>query len=58
MEKPKNEDETTRVIEIADVFEKFGRYQIVQYVLMCLPVVFITMIDINYVFTAGDLKYR
>lgn len=51
-------DEKTKVIDIADVFEKFGIYQIVQYVLICLPAVFITMININYVFTAGDLKYR
>lgn len=57
MEKSKNEDDI-KVIDISDVFEKFGRYQIVQYILMCLPAIFITMININYVFTAGDLNYR
>lgn len=54
----KNQDEKAEATDIADVFEKFGRYQIVQYILLCLPAVFITMININYVFTAGDLNYR
>lgn len=44
--------------QVSDILEVFGRYQIFQYVLICLPSVFVTMIDINYVFVAGDLEYR
>lgn len=46
------------VCEISKLMETFGRYQIIQYTLICLPAIFVTMININYVFVAGDINYR
>lgn len=43
---------------INEVIEVFGKYQIIQYILICLGMVFIKMMDINYVFVAGDINYR
>ncbi|CAH0588845.1 unnamed protein product [Chrysodeixis includens] len=44
--------------DISKITEKFGRYQVVQFILICLPAIFVTMININYVFVAGDVNYR
>ncbi|CAF4847090.1 unnamed protein product [Pieris macdunnoughi] len=43
---------------VSDIFEKFGKYQIIQYFLACLPIVFVSMNNVNYVFIAGDIEYR
>ncbi|KAJ8712535.1 hypothetical protein PYW07_005377 [Mythimna separata] len=50
--------EGKEVREISELMETFGRYQIIQYILICLPAVFVTMININYIFVAGDINYR
>ncbi|XP_047032407.1 organic cation transporter protein-like [Helicoverpa zea] len=47
-----------KICEISNLTETFGRYQIIQYTLICLPAVFVTMININYIFVAGDINYR
>uniref|UniRef100_A0A2H1WTJ0 SFRICE_009529 n=1 Tax=Spodoptera frugiperda TaxID=7108 RepID=A0A2H1WTJ0_SPOFR len=50
--------EDNKVCEVSKVFENFGRYQIIQYSLICFPAMFVTMININYIFAAGDINYR
>ncbi|KPJ10575.1 Solute carrier family 22 member 3 [Papilio machaon] len=45
-------------IEIIETMEKFGRYQMLQYFLICLPAVVVTMLNVNYVFVAGEINYR
>lgn len=44
-----------------DVFkglEDFGRFQILQYLLICLPLFMVSMIHVNYVFVAEEVDYR
>lgn len=36
----------------------FGKYQLVNYLLLCIPITLTTMYTLTYVFTAGDLSYR
>lgn len=36
----------------------FGKYQLTNYLLLCLPIALTTMYTLTYVFTAGDLTYR
>lgn len=36
----------------------FGKYQLINYVLLCIPILWTTMYSLAYVFTAGDLSYR
>ncbi|XP_063829330.1 solute carrier family 22 member 1-like [Ostrinia nubilalis] len=47
-----------KVHEIWEVLEKFGRYQAMQYTFMCVPTLFITMANINYIFVVGDVGHR
>ncbi|KAL0822022.1 hypothetical protein ABMA28_005399 [Loxostege sticticalis] len=47
-----------RVYEIWEVLEKYGKYQVMQYVLVCLATIFVTMANINYIFVVGDIGYR
>ncbi|XP_037293001.1 organic cation transporter protein isoform X1 [Manduca sexta] len=47
-----------KIYDVSEVLEVFGKYQIIQYSLICVSTVFICMIDINYIFVAGNLKYR
>ncbi|RVE48029.1 hypothetical protein evm_007341 [Chilo suppressalis] len=51
-------DEKGKVYGIWEVLEKFGCYQILQYLYICLPTLFITMGHINYVFVVRDVAYR
>ncbi|GBP84176.1 Organic cation transporter protein [Eumeta japonica] len=44
--------------DVQAVMEKFGKFQIIQYTLVCLPVIFISMTNVNYVFVAGEVGYR
>ncbi|CAG4966678.1 unnamed protein product [Colias eurytheme] len=52
MEKENGKDVTS------DILESFGIYQIIQYILVFLPVIFVSMNNVNYVFVAGDIGYR
>ncbi|XP_013179880.1 PREDICTED: solute carrier family 22 member 3-like isoform X1 [Papilio xuthus] len=59
----RNEKEEIKIkekkeIEIIETMEKFGRYQMLQYFLICLPAIVVTMLNVNYVFVAGDINYR
>lgn len=36
----------------------FGKYQLTNYLLLCVPIALSTMFTLSYVFAAGDLKYR
>ncbi|CAB3234378.1 unnamed protein product [Arctia plantaginis] len=51
-------EKNVKICDITDLMETFGKYQIIQYILLCLPATFITMISINYVFAVGDVNYR
>lgn len=53
-----NDDKGNKTHDISDLLETFGKYQIIQYMFICLPVIFVSMISINYVFTVGDIDYR
>ncbi|XP_049876360.1 organic cation transporter protein-like [Pectinophora gossypiella] len=44
--------------DIVEVLDKFGRYQWAQYFWACLPSLVVTMVNINFVFVAGDMDYR
>ncbi|KAH8384562.1 hypothetical protein KR093_001027, partial [Drosophila rubida] len=44
--------------EILKEIGEFGRYQRVNYLLICLPVLFAAANSLSYVFTAGTPKYR
>lgn len=54
----KNEKKQKEIHGISDILELFGRYQVTQYAYICFATIFITMIEINYVFVAGDMEYR
>lgn len=36
----------------------FGKYQLMNYVLLCIPILWTTMYSLAYVFTTGDMSYR
>ncbi|CAH2108058.1 unnamed protein product [Euphydryas editha] len=44
--------------DVLNILQKFGKYQILQYLYICLPTIFIAMGNVNYVFVAGDADYR
>lgn len=47
--------------EFSDVFRDlgdFGKFQTVQYFLICMPLLTATMSLVNYVFVAEDINYR
>jgi OCT family organic cation transporter-like MFS transporter 4/5 len=44
--------------EVLDEIGDFGRYQIITYLLICLPVIFSAANSLTYVFTAGVPNYR
>ncbi|XP_063386589.1 organic cation transporter protein-like [Cydia fagiglandana] len=50
--------EKNKVYDISEVTEFFGRFQKMQFLYCCLPAIFVTMININYVFAVGDVNYR
>lgn len=37
---------------------QFGRFQVRQYGLMVLPIIFNALFTLSYIFTAGNLEYR
>ncbi|XP_050678947.1 organic cation transporter protein-like [Leptidea sinapis] len=39
-------------------FNNFGKYQIVQYLLICLPLFMVSMTHVNYIFVAEDVNHR
>lgn len=47
-------DFDTVLLEIGE----FGRYQQMNYILLCLPVLFAAANSLSYVFTAGIPNYR
>ncbi|CAK1555210.1 unnamed protein product [Leptosia nina] len=45
----------------ADVYkelDKFGKFQVFQYILICLPLMMVSMIHVNYIFVAEDVDHR
>jgi len=44
--------------DILDEIGEFGRYQLTNYLLICLPVFFGAANSLSYVFTAGIPEYR
>lgn len=44
-----------------DVFknlEIFGRFHMLQYLIICLPLIMVSMTHVNYIFVAEDIEYR
>lgn len=37
---------------------QFGKFQIINYMLLCIPVALSAIYGLGYVFTAQDLEYR
>ncbi|XP_052755072.1 solute carrier family 22 member 3-like [Galleria mellonella] len=57
-ENKNKKDVPHKVYELWEVMEKLGKYQIMQYVYVCFGTIFVTIMNINYIFLAGDLNYR
>lgn len=38
--------------------DKFGKFQVFQYILICLPLMMVSMINVNYIFVAEDVEHR
>jgi len=51
-----NEDNSLDAILVR--IGQFGRYQIINYVLLCIPMVFNAFFSISYVFTASTVVHR
>ncbi|CAH0714208.1 unnamed protein product, partial [Brenthis ino] len=49
---------TKTEVNAGGILENFGKYQIVQYLYLCLPPIFVSMINVNYIFVAGEVSYR
>lgn len=45
-------------IEIFKNLEIFGRFHTLQYLLICLPLIMVSMTHVNYIFVAEDIEYR
>ncbi|XP_061382319.1 solute carrier family 22 member 3-like [Danaus plexippus] len=50
--------DNTEVTNVADILEKFGKYQMLQYFYASLPALVVAMINVNYIFVAGEVNYR
>ncbi|XP_011561465.3 organic cation transporter protein [Plutella xylostella] len=53
-----NLEKQGKVIDLSNILNYFGRYQYVQFFLACFPAMFVNLININFVFLAGDVNYR
>lgn len=56
--KKNGDGEEVQRCDVSEILDTFGKYQIIQYSLVCLSTMCICMISINYIFVAGDLNYR
>lgn len=54
---PKSEDDID-LDEVLTEIGQFGRFQVRQYVLMTIPIIFNAFFTLSYVFTAGNVNYR
>ncbi|XP_052739592.1 solute carrier family 22 member 3-like isoform X2 [Bicyclus anynana] len=43
---------------VSNILETFGKYQILQYLYACLPAMFVSMMNVNYIFVAGEVNHR
>ncbi|XP_022216949.2 organic cation transporter protein-like [Drosophila obscura] len=55
---PKSSDEDNSLDAILVRIGQFGRYQIINYVLLCVPMLFNAFFSISYVFTASTVVHR
>ncbi|XP_046962833.1 organic cation transporter protein-like [Vanessa cardui] len=51
-------EDNSETVRVSDILETSGKYQILQYLYLCLPAVFVSMINVNYIFVAGEVNYR
>ncbi|KAF9422599.1 hypothetical protein HW555_001803 [Spodoptera exigua] len=51
-------EESDNKSDIFTKIERFGRYQTVQYIFVCLTLFMISMTHVNYVFVAENVNYR
>ncbi|XP_041979996.1 organic cation transporter protein-like [Aricia agestis] len=47
----------TTNMELVDLL-KFGRYQMYQYFIICVPIMIVSMMNVNYIFVAEDVDHR
>ncbi|XP_047518927.1 organic cation transporter protein-like [Pieris napi] len=48
-------------VDKGDVYkqlDQFGKFQVFQYILICLPLMMVSMIHVNYIFVAEDVEHR
>ncbi|CAG4935753.1 unnamed protein product [Parnassius apollo] len=45
-------------IDMFKDLDKFGRFQTLQYLLICLPLIMVSMVHVNYIFVAEDVNHR
>ncbi|XP_045499253.1 organic cation transporter protein-like [Colias croceus] len=44
--------------EVYKQLDKFGKFQVYQYILICLPLMMVSMIHVNYIFVAEEVNHR
>ncbi|XP_073955103.1 organic cation transporter protein-like isoform X1 [Choristoneura fumiferana] len=44
--------------EVFSQFHAFGRFQRIQYFLICLPLIVVSMMNVNYIFVAENINFR
>ncbi|CAH2108057.1 unnamed protein product [Euphydryas editha] len=54
----KADGDEMKTVGVSDLLEISGKYQILQYFYVCLPAIFVSMINVNYIFVAGEINYR
>lgn len=54
----KGNKEDRNKVNVYEQLDGFGRFQTVQYALICFPLIFVSMMNVNYVFVAAEEDYR
>lgn len=55
------EEEKQQDLDLDGVLKElgqFGKFQLINYLFICLPILFSAIFTVSYVFTAGQLEYR
>jgi len=55
---PKADPEDVTLDSILKYIGQFGRFQLIIFLLICLPMMFHAMFSVTYVFTAGTVMHR
>lgn len=55
------EEEKQQDLDLDSVLRElgqFGKFQLINYLFICLPILFSAIFTLSYVFTAGQVEYR